>query len=601
MATDSPRRPDRRAAGPTARSLAALSVVLLSVLGVAVAVQGAGATPTATPSTVAAAPAGVATPSTAHSTVVPTPPTATATDGATALPSAGGVADGDACRPVANGTPRPDPDADTLGWENGCWYDERIDVDQRDGLNATELDAVLARAMARVERVRRLEFEAPVRVDVVSRAGFEDRVEAAFADTSEAERLRKNVKWEALLMVGEDEDAVAVRREEADAASGYYSPTRERIVVVSADGTTPTVSELTLAHELVHPLQVQHFDAADRFDLATFQQHRTTESLNAINSLLEGDAEIVRMRYRSRCEAEWRCLTRSPDGGGDGGGNAGMSFVASYPYLDGPKFVEQLYDEGGWAAVDRAYETPPESTHEVMHPERYPGDGPPAIDVTDRSDPEWRVLRVDTGQPDYVSVGEPGLTSMMLYTDLDGNPEGSPVVPLRALVNGSDGEVNPLDPLALEANFYASGLEAERLYPYVTDRSPETGETGYVWKLVFESANDSAEFVDGYTQVLAYHGARPVESKEDTYRIPAGEPFADAFYVERTDRTVHVVNAPTVGDLSAVRAGAAPGAGWSLAALPFADEPAWVQATIGVLLVAVLGLSGRLVLVVRRG
>ncbi|HKL30417.1 MAG TPA: hypothetical protein VJ898_14260, partial [Natrialbaceae archaeon] len=52
----------------------------------------------------------------------------------------------------------PDPDEDVIGWENGYWYDESIDVDQSDGLSDAELDRFVARTMARVERIRGLEF-----------------------------------------------------------------------------------------------------------------------------------------------------------------------------------------------------------------------------------------------------------------------------------------------------------------------------------------------------------------------------------------------------------------------------------------------------------
>ena len=44
-----------------------------------------------------------------------------------------------------------DPERDVLGWEDGYWYSESIDVDQSDGLSDEEIDAYVARAMARVE------------------------------------------------------------------------------------------------------------------------------------------------------------------------------------------------------------------------------------------------------------------------------------------------------------------------------------------------------------------------------------------------------------------------------------------------------------------
>jgi len=37
----------------------------------------------------------------------------------------------------------------------------------------------------------------------------------------------------------------------------------------------------------------------------------------------------------------------------------------------GRKFVEALYQRGGWAAVNKAYEDLPVSTEQILHPEKY--------------------------------------------------------------------------------------------------------------------------------------------------------------------------------------------------------------------------------------
>ena len=42
-----------------------------------------------------------------------------------------------------------------------------------------------------------------------------------------------------------------------------------------------------------------------------------------------------------------------------------------FPYRYGVEFVEALYEQGGWAAVEKAYENPPNTTEQIMHPEKY--------------------------------------------------------------------------------------------------------------------------------------------------------------------------------------------------------------------------------------
>jgi hypothetical protein len=51
-----------------------------------------------------------------------------------------------------------------------------------------------------------------------------------------------------------------------------------------------------------------------------------------------------------------------------------------FPYDAGLSFVEGVYEKGGWAAVDRLYAKPPNSTSQILHPELYTaGIGPVAV------------------------------------------------------------------------------------------------------------------------------------------------------------------------------------------------------------------------------
>jgi hypothetical protein len=50
--------------------------------------------------------------------------------------------------------------------------------------------------------------------------------------------------------------------------------------------------------------------------------------------------------------------------------------VLTFPAEHGLDFVRSLFLDGGWAAVDQAYATPPTSTEQILHPERYPKDAP---------------------------------------------------------------------------------------------------------------------------------------------------------------------------------------------------------------------------------
>ncbi|WP_181684771.1 Hvo_1808 family surface protein [Halorhabdus salina] len=461
-----------------------------------------------------------------------------------------------------------DPPADRLGWENGYWYNESIDVTPENGLNDSELEAVVGRSMARVEQIRRLEFETTVSVEVVSRQEYRNRwgTNASTPNTSTANRLHQNVKWEALLSIGEDEDALAgYRSTQSATVGGFYSPGNEQIVIVSANESVPKMDEITLSQELFHALQDQQFNLS--FDRLTEEGH------NAGNGIVEGDANLVDQLYQQRCGAEWNCL--QPGTGTDGSDSAddetdsdagdsepainyGVYLTQYQPYSDGPTFVTEIRATGGWDAVNDIYENPPASTEQTIHPEKYPDEEPHNLTVIDTSADAWRSPDLGNGSAEYARFGQAGLSAMFMRPVFASSGMATPVVGPVEFYNYTDsGEVSSVDPLNYGLDV-TDGWDNDRLYPYITNDSATTNETGYVWKTVWDSEGDAAEFAAGYTDLLAYYGAQPVDGHRDTYRIPTEKAFGDAFYLNQTGDQFVIVNAPTVSALSAVRAGAAP-------------------------------------------
>ena len=447
----------------------------------------------------------------------------------------------------ADASPPPDPAGDRLGWEAGYWHNESIDVTPEDGLNDTELDTVVARSMARVEYVRDIEFERQVPVEVVSREAYAENVSEQYSNTSTGDRLHQNVKYEALFMRSENHSTVD-SQEQTTAASvgGYYDPGEDRIVVVSENESAPQMNEITLAQELFHALQYRHFPVQN-YSMTTREAH------NAHDGIIEGDGNYVDYLYEQRCGDVWNGTCLRPSGGGSSGGGSGgtphvgMLYLRYQPYSDGPAFVQAIREEGGWDAVDAVYENPPESTEQTIHPEKYGVDSPTNVSVPDRSTADW--YKPETGGVRYASFGEAGLFMMLWYPGYESRL-ATQIVPYRSFLNFAPGESAPaIDPFNYSAN-YSAGWDGDRLVPYATNDSAATNETGYVWKLVWDSPAEASEFANGYRRLLAYHGAEQVGGQ--TWQIPDGG-FADAFHLNVTGDTVVITNAPTVDDLSAVR------------------------------------------------
>jgi len=447
--------------------------------------------------------------------------TTAAPDGPTTRAGAGPTRTGPAPLPADWEFPDDPPD-DRLGWEGGYWYNETIAVDQSDGLNDSELAAFVNRTMARVEVVRDLEFTEPVPVEVQSRAAY--RNSSMFeSPANESARAWNDQVWEALLLVGEDRDVADVFDDlYGGAVQGYYSPRERRIVIVS-DSDRPSIGRATLAHELVHALQDQQFGLPDAGDTQDVQLAR--------DGLIEGDARYVEQLYRAECSVgNWSCVPNPKASGGGGSVDMGVFLTVYTPYSEGPTFVHYLRERGGWDAVNAAYGDPPASTEQVLHPARYPDERPVAVTVPDRSAPGWSRFDHD---PVADTVGEASL--FVTFYDQRGID--------RERLREDPGPYSPYN----YTSKVTEGWAGDAVVPYRN----EDGAFGYVFRTEWDTAADAEAFERRYTRTLLQLRLGATRVDNGTWVIESG-PYADAFRITRSGRTVTIVNAPTTEQLSEI-------------------------------------------------
>jgi hypothetical protein len=453
----------------------------------------------------------------------------------------------------------PDPEIDRLGWEGGYWYNETVPVDATDGLNATELDIVVNRSMARVEHIRRLEFQETVPVRVITREEYRERYTGGSTNYADSFRTFDNVKFESLFLIGEDRDSLAVQNTNRGSnVLGFYSPVNDSIVVIAESDQPQLRDELTLGHELTHALQDQQFDL-------TSYERPTREIYNAYNGLFEGDSHYIEQQYRTRCQsAEWDCVSVPAAGNQSGGGASDLHFgvyiLNYFPYSDGPGFVSYHETRGGWDHVNAMYDDPPASSEQVIYPEKYGEDIPTDVSLTDSTSGDWGRVRPvspnpNATRPAYASFGQSGMVAMFAYTLYD-NANRSRVVQPDEFLNLEGGQVNSTDPLNYDID-YASGWDGDRLHIY--DTPGDDNETAYVWRSVWDSPEEAAEFAEGYRALLGHWGGDRAGSPNH-WAVTRG-PFQDAFHIEVDGDTVTIVNAPSESDLGDVYAGYEPATG----------------------------------------
>jgi hypothetical protein len=137
----------------------------------------------------------------------------------------------------------------------------------------------------------------------------------------------------------------------------YYDPSAEEIVVRS-DGPLDLARKATLAHELVHVLQDQHFDLQGlRHDAAESE----TGSNGALTALVEGDAERIKYRYLAslpKADQDEYDAQQMKDGELVEDEVAGAAEIVkielSAPYVFGPEVLRALTAKGGNDAVNDA-------------------------------------------------------------------------------------------------------------------------------------------------------------------------------------------------------------------------------------------------------
>ena len=409
-------------------------------------------------------------------------------------------------------SPVTDSDStEDLGEVDGIAYDESLSLTVEDGLNESELDALVARSMARVEVIRGLTFEERVDVDVITR---EEYREQRNTNTSNATRVWENLRYEALFVVGQDRDATTVLDEGfAGNVQGYYSLRDDQIVIVS-DAAQPTIDKNTLVHELVHALQDQRFGIEYNAE--------TTDANQGYESVVEGPAELVEELYFKRCDTEWSCV-RPGDAAGSSDLEPGIELQVLVPYVQGKAFVDTVRGQDGWEAVDELHERPPESSTQVIHPEKYPDMEPANVTVADRSTDAWSRL---------------GASDIAQLLGVAGDRRGSDTLGEAAiyamLVDNNVIEVE--DQRAYEHGFSA-GWAGDQLVAYKNET-----ELGYVWESAWESQEDADQFASAYRQVLEENGA--LGTGDGVFVIPDG-PFEGAFRLTQEGSTVRIVNAPT--------------------------------------------------------
>lgn len=273
---------------------------------------------------------------------------------------------------------------------------------------------------------------------------------------------------------------------------GMYDDEEDTFFVVS-EGEFDVLDRLTFAHEFVHALQDEHYDLESFVD----EDKLSDDQMLARMSLVEGDATLSMTEYlmahlNELTPEDIETLQSEGDVEGEEARAAAPPIIREtldFPYLAGLDFVSALR-EAGWQAVDAAYADPPQSTEQILHPEKYLSrDEPTLVSVpplTDTLGSGWHLVEAET-------LGE-FQTGLYLETHLD---KGTASLAREgwdgdqyAVYASDDDEVLVFDtvwdsPQDREEFVIAYGLYAESKYGIPTTR---TGDNEVWWETPEQTA-----------------------------------------------------------------------------------------------------------------
>lgn len=273
--------------------------------------------------------------------------------------------------------------------------------------------------------------------------------------------------------------------------AGFYDDETKTMYVIQ-DEAFRGPQRSTYAHEYTHALQDQTFDFRGGLKMTDETCEQQSEYCAAVQSLIEGDASLT--------EQFWLLNAASPEDR-----QQIQEFYQNYqspvfdtspeflqqdflfPYRQGLDFVLALYQKGRWSAINAAFEKPPVSTEQILHPEKYPNDAPLEVNVPDLSPVLTGYELYDEGE-----IGEWYLYLILAYGEKQAWRLSESIAAQAAAGWGGD--------------------------VYQVWRNPQNGKTLLLVNIRWDSENDAKEFYDAFQQYGVQRWGQPLSSTANASR-----------------------------------------------------------------------------------
>jgi hypothetical protein len=378
--------------------------------------------------------------------------------------------------------------------------------------NGPELVALADQVANDVERLRGWTFKQPIKKEVTTIPATVEYLKQQVDETfppSRALLVQGFLRTIGLLPPDADLRRMWVTLLE-NQVGGFYDTKTKSLHLVSRPGTPPVVERIVLAHELTHALDDQWAD------LDTFVKERSTQSEDVglvAQSVVEGSATALMIQYTTRQVMSGKLQPAALQE------YAKQEEERSKPFLDAPRYFSAMLasyicgtqflakgnmmalamapdDKAIGEALLAARNTPPQSTEQILHPEKYwsadKRDEPVTFD--DDAAAKW--------------LGRPG--RWIVHRDT----VGELLTAILLSAPGSKPDINVASS-ASWTNTGATGWGGDRFYLLSSGESADAARASLqdlkgVWVTAWDTAKDRDEFLEAIPGGQLARGAAPV-------------------------------------------------------------------------------------------
>ena len=365
------------------------------------------------------------------------------------------------------------------------------------------------------QSARQLELLEPLDVAVVTREEHRETQVEAIEDEVNAEGAED---WNKLLIflgfIDEGENINEIYSGFiSEQVLGTYDPETKQLVVISTNTDEWNATDkTTFVHETVHALQDQNFDIMSVYDDETAL---TDDRFYAARSLIEGDASVAEMIYIIENDMIDQILEEYENT--DLPSTDAIPFflleTMAFYYDEGAMFVMGIWQEGGWDAVNEAWENPPTTSEQIIHPEKYhDGEGAIPVAITDPQPlfgDDWRIIEDN----------EWGELGTRVYLE-NGGASGN------------------------SASDAAQGWGGDGVYVITNDE-----ESAMVWTTAWDTEDDAVEFVETLIEAEATRLGVDTEDVDEYTTLLSGDGWFGEIHREGENVTYYLTETEESMDL----------------------------------------------------